>query len=115
MYERKKQPLLSRRQFFYRLSYNLALSLSVLAVSLVIGLLGFHYINDSSWIDAFHNACMLLGGMGPVVDMTNNSAKAFSSVYAIFCGVIFITNIGVLLAPVIHRIMHRLHLEDNDK
>lgn len=115
MYEHKRQPLLSAKQFYFRLGYNLMVSLLILAISLLIGILGFHYINQSSWIDSIHNACMLLGGMGPVIDMTNNTAKLFSSGYALFCGVVFITNIGVLLAPVIHRLLHRLHMDDDSK
>lgn len=115
MYEHKKQPLLSRQQFFFRLGYNLLMSITILAISLLIGILGFHYLNGCTWIDAIHNSSMLLGGMGPVVEMTNTGAKLFSSAYALFCGVVFITNIGVLLAPVIHRILHRLHMEDDTK
>ena len=115
MYEHKRQPLISNRQFIFRLGFNLFLSISILAISLGIGVFGFHYLNHNGWMDSLHNASMLLGGMGPVVDMTNNGSKLFSSVYAIFCGVVFITNIGVLLAPLIHRIMHRLHLEDDNK
>ncbi|ULQ51817.1 hypothetical protein [Flavihumibacter fluvii] len=115
MYEHKKQPLLTPKQFLFRLWYNLLVSISILAISIAIGILGFHYINHSDWIDSIHNACMLLGGMGPVVEMTSSGAKLFSSGYALFCGVVFITNIGVLLAPVIHRILHSLHMEDDSK
>lgn len=115
MFEHKKQPLISRKEFLYRLSLNLMLSLVILAASLGIGVFGFRYINHSSWIDSLHNASMLLGGMGPVVEMVNDSAKIFSSVYALFCGVVFITNIGVLLAPVIHRILHHFHLGDENE
>lgn len=114
MFEHKKQPILSRRQFLFRLSLNLMMSVLILAISLGIGIVGFRYINDSSWIDSIHNASMLLGGMGPVVEMKNDGAKLFSSAYALFCGVVFITNIGVLLAPVIHRILHRFHLGDEN-
>lgn len=111
MYENRKQPLISRSKFVQRMSNNLLVSTAILVVSLGIGVIGFHGLNDSSWIDSLHNASMLLGGMGPVVEMTSDGAKLFSSIYALFCGVVFITNIGVLLAPLIHRIFHRLHME----
>lgn len=111
MYENRKQPIISRKRFMQRMSNNLLVSLAILAISLGIGVLGFHGLNDSSWIDSLHNASMLLGGMGPVVEMKTDGAKLFSSLYALFCGVVFITNIGVLLAPLIHRIFHRLHME----
>ncbi|MFT4022899.1 MAG: hypothetical protein QM664_03825 [Flavihumibacter sp.] len=112
MYEKANQPLISRGRFMKRLAFNLFLSAALLAVSLLIGVVGFHGINGSSWIDSLHNASMLLGGMGPVVDMHNSNAKLFSSVYALFCGVIFITNIGLLLAPVVHRILHHFHVQN---
>lgn len=111
MYENRKQPLISRKKFVQRMSNNLLVSMAILVVSLGIGVFGFHALNQSSWIDSLHNASMLLGGMGPVVEMKSDSAKLFSSIYALFCGVVFITNIGVLLAPLIHRIFHRLHME----
>jgi hypothetical protein len=78
--------------------------------SLLIGVLGYHYTASIPWIDSVHNACMILSGMGPVVTITNNAGKIFSSFYALFSGVIFITNIGVILAPAIHRFFHRMHV-----
>jgi hypothetical protein len=83
-------------------------------VFLVIGTIGFSLTAQASWIDAFHNSAMLLSGMGPILpNYPSDGAKIFSSFYALFGGIVFITNIGVILTPVIHRIFHRLHLEDD--
>ncbi|GAO42369.1 hypothetical protein [Flavihumibacter petaseus] len=112
MYERINQPVISRQRFYRRLSYNLFICLLVLAGCLVLGTAGFHFLDEASWLDAFHNSAMLLGGMGPVVDMHGNGAKLFSSFYALFAGIVFITNSGILLAPIMHRVFHRLHVQE---
>ena len=112
MYEHKSQPLAPRRVFYQRLRNNLLTGTGILAISLLIGTIGFHYTCDHvRWLDAFHNASMLLSGMGPVLDNLCDTGIWFSSFYAIFSGVIFITNIGFVLTPVIHRFFHKLHLE----
>lgn len=112
MYEHKKQPLASKATFYQRILKNILIAFVIMAVCLVIGIAGYHYWGEASWIDSLHNASMILGGMGPVVDMPTPAAKIFSSAYALFSGVIFITNVGVILAPALHRIFHRLHVEE---
>ena len=82
-------------------------------ICLMVGVAGYHFIANAKWLDSFHNACMILSGMGPVIQIENTGGKWFSSLYALFSGVIFITNIGVILAPAVHRIFHILHLEEN--
>jgi hypothetical protein len=77
----------------------------------MIGIVGYHYTAGIPWLDSLHNASMILSGMGPVVDIKTIGGKWFSSLYALFSGVVFITNIGFILAPAIHRFFHRLHLE----
>jgi len=77
--------------------------------------LGYHYIGEIVWIDALHNASMILSGMGPVADIKNFWGKIFSSAYALFSGVVFITNIGFILAPAAHRFFHRLHVDEKIK
>ena len=84
----------------------------ILGVCLLIGVIGYHYWGEAGWLDSVHNASMILSGMGPVVEMTTVSGKIFSSFYALFSGVVFITNIGIILAPALHRMYHRLHLGD---
>jgi len=112
MYEHRKEPLATTSTFYQRILKNIIIALMIMAVCLAIGVLGYHYTADIAWLDALHNASMILSGMGPVVEITTVSGKWFSSAYALFSGVVFITNVGVILAPAIHRIFHRLHLED---
>jgi hypothetical protein len=113
MFEHKRQPLLPVRAFFKRALWHLSISFLLIVICLLIGLSGYHYIADVAWLDAFHNACMILSGMGPVIQIENTGGKWFSSLYALFSGIIFIANIGVILAPAAHRIFHILHLEEN--
>ena len=111
MYENKRQPLASRGKFVRRLVKNFVLTMLILVICLMIGVAGYHYTANIGWLDSLHNASMILSGMGPVVTIDTVGGKWFSSVYAIFSGVAFVTNIGVLLAPVVHRFFHSLHLE----
>ncbi|MCX6319351.1 MAG: hypothetical protein NTW29_18890 [Bacteroidetes bacterium] len=113
MYERRKQPLASRATFYQRVLKNIVIALSIMFVCLLIGILGYHYTAGIPWIDAMHNASMILSGMGPVVEIKTVSGKWFSSAYALFSGVVFIGNVGLILAPSIHRIFHRLHLDES--
>lgn len=113
MYENKHFPIMPRRLFYRRLFTTASLAAAILLVSLVIGILGYHYIAFIPWIDAIHNASMILSGMGPVANIDNVAGKLFSSAYALFSGVIFITNIGIFLAPVVHRFLHKFHLEEH--
>jgi len=112
MYEHHKQPLASRATFYQRILKNIVIALIIMMICIVIGVMGYHYLADASWIDSVHNASMILSGMGPVIEIQSVSGKIFSSCYALFSGVIFITNVGVILAPAIHRIFHRLHVQE---
>lgn len=113
MYEHRKQRLAPMKIFYQRVLKNILLAAGILFICLVIGILGYHYTSDIPWLDALHNASMILSGMGPVVEITTTTGKLFSSLYALFSGVVFITNIGIILAPAMHRMFHRLHIEDN--
>ena len=112
MYEHKSQKLLPRKLFYKRVVVNILIASAILFASLIIGIAGFWRIAGASLIDALHNSAMLLSGMGPVLQAYPSvGAKVFSSFYALFSGIVFIANIGVILAPVMHRVYHRLHLE----
>jgi len=115
MYESKHQPLAPRHIFYSRVVKNMLLVFLFLFLCLLIGILGYHYIAHIEWIDSLHNASMILGGMGPVVEIKNTSGKLFSSVYALFCGVALLTNVGILFAPAYHRFLHKMHIEVKDK
>ena len=113
MYEHRKQPLAPLGTFYQRVLKNLLLAVLIMMVCLAIGVLGYHYTARVAWLDAVHNASMILSGMGPVVEIKTTSGKWFSSGYALFSGVVFITNVGIILAPAMHRLFHRLNVENN--
>ncbi len=114
MFENKQQPLIPQPRFVRRLTSAVAISGVIAAAALAIGVLGYHYFGDLQWIDALHNASMILGGMGPVAEMKSDAAKLFSSAYALFCGLVFISVIAVTLVPIMHRILHKFHVDESD-
>jgi hypothetical protein len=111
MFEHKTQPLAPRHRFYLRLARHFCWTLLIVGFSLAMGSCGYHFIAGLDWIDSFHNASMILTGMGPLNPMPSVPAKLFSSFYALYSGVAFLTMVATLLAPVAHRFMHRLHLE----
>ena len=112
MYENKSYPLAPARVYYRRVLKNLSIALGIIFICLVIGIVGYHYTANISWLDSLHNASMILSGMGPVVIIETVGGKWFSSFYALFSGVVFITNIGVIIAPIAHRFFHKFHLEE---
>jgi hypothetical protein len=112
MYEARSKPVLPPRQFLRRQLRHTAVAGVLIGVSLVIGMAGYMGLAGMSAIDAFLNAAMLLGGMGPVGDLPNARSKLFAGVFALYAGVIFIVAAGILVAPAAHRILHRLHAEE---
>lgn len=111
MFEHRSAPLLPFRLFLRRLLQSAALVCVLVGVSLAIGVVGYHTIARLPWIDALLDASMILAGMGPVSELRSDAAKIFASIYALFSGVVFITSIGVAVAPVVHRFLHKFHLE----
>lgn len=112
MYEHRSKPVLPIRFFVRRLASHSLAALAVVGISLAIGALGYHQLGRLAWIDAFLNASMLLGGMGPVGELTTNSGKIFASLFALYSGFMLIAVTTLILAPVLHRVLHRLHLEE---
>jgi len=114
MYEHKKQKLAPRRVFYFRIVKNVLIVISIISLLLLIGTLGYYYFSPGAeMIDAFHNASMILSGMGPTLKTELTFfGKIFSSLYAIFSGVIFITSVGYILAPGVHRFFHKMHFEE---
>ncbi|MBI2730102.1 MAG: hypothetical protein HYX40_05020 [Sphingobacteriales bacterium] len=117
MYEHKRQPLAPSRVFYRRLWKNFFLASFILFVCLLIGVAGYKLtVPEFDWYDSLLNASMILSGMGPVIDADvhlTKTAKVFASFYALFSGVAFITNIGLLLTPIAHRFFHKLNLEED--
>ena len=115
IYEHYRQPVISRTAFFIRIAWHVAIALGIVLVSLGIGIVGYHWFEELSWIDSTVNAAMILGGMGPVNQIYTNAGKLFAAFYALFSGIIFLVAVAVLLAPLVHRFLHRFHIEfDSD-
>ncbi len=114
MFESRHEPLAARHIFLWRfLRYFTAAALLV-GFSLSAGVLGYHYIAGMNWIDSVLNASMILGGMGPVDPLKSEPAKLFASGYALFSGLVAITVMGMVLAPLAHRALHLFHLDGED-
>jgi hypothetical protein len=114
-FEHRQQPLISRSHFVRRLLLTIAIGLGTLAVWVIVGMLGYHILARLPWVDAFLNAAMIVGGMGPVDILQSSPAKIFAGGYAILSGVIFLSVFGFLVAPVFHRFLHRFHLDADEK
>jgi hypothetical protein len=111
MFEHRTKPLLPRRQFFARLARSSWCGLLIIGGSLGLGMIGYHLFERMGWIDAFANAAMILSGMGPLAPIQTPGGKIFAGCYALFSGVAFLTSVGVIVAPVVHRALHKFHLE----
>ena len=111
MYEHSKGRLLPRKAFLWRLAKHAGLALAVVVFSLGAGMAGYVYFEKLSWLDGFLNAAMLLGGMGPVETPQTRGGKLFAGMYALYAGMVFLVVVGIVLAPVVHRALHRFHLE----
>ena len=111
MFEHRSDPLATPAEFRRRmLQYGMITAIMIL-ISLMIGVLGYHYFESLSWVDSLLNASMILGGMGPVDALRTNTGKIFASFYALYSGIILLASVGVLAAPLFHRVLHRFHLE----
>ena len=115
MEARRYPPLLPRRKFFHQLVLSGAISGVLILASLALGVVGYHLFGRLSWLDSVLNASMILTGMGPVDPIVSTSGKLFASFYALFSGVAFLTIMAVLLAPMVHRFLHRFHLDLADE
>ncbi len=110
MYEHHREPLIPRRVFVGRLTKHALAALSLVFGTLWVGMAGYHWLEGLSWVDAYLNAAMILGGMGPVAELHTTAGKLFAGSYALFAGIVFLVGVGVVFAPVVHRAMHRFHL-----
>jgi hypothetical protein len=117
MFEHKSRPLLPRKASYARFAWSVATTTGIVAFSLFMGSAGYHYLGDLPWIDALLNASMILAGMGPVDPIHSPAAKIFASFYALYSGITFLTMVAILMAPLLHRFLHKFHLEieEDDK
>jgi hypothetical protein len=113
--ETRSQQLLGRGTFLRRWAVYAMISAGLIVGSLALGMVGYRIFEGMSWLDAYLNAAMLLGGMGPVAELRHPAGKVFAGLYAMFSGLVLLVSVGVMLAPVFHRFLHRFHLDlDHD-
>jgi hypothetical protein len=113
-FESREEPLLSRSAFARRLARNALAAVALIFVSLLIGMAGYHWFEGMSWMDVYVNAAMILSGMGPMGPLGTSAGKAFAGTYALYSGLALVLTTGLILAPMLHRVMHRFHLQADD-
>ncbi|MFA6357288.1 MAG: hypothetical protein WCY09_01270 [Candidatus Omnitrophota bacterium] len=112
MFEHKHQKVAPVHVFIKRLVLYIGVAIVLILAALCIGIIGYRYVAGLTWIDALLNASMILGGMGPVDKLTQPAAKIFASAYALFSGLIFIAVMSIILTPIVHRILHKFHVDE---
>ena len=115
MYEHRTTRPLPTRRFLRRLAFHVAVATCIVAVSLLLGIVGYSHYENLAWRDAFLNSAMLLGGMGPVDAPKTPGGKVFAGLYALYCGLVFLVAVGVVFAPLLHRLLHHFHWVDESE
>jgi hypothetical protein len=113
-FERRHDQLAPISIYVQRIIASLGMAAVLILVALSVGLIGYHFLAGFNFVDSLLEASMILGGMGPVRELPTDAAKVFASIYALFSGVIFIALMGIILAPVAHRVMHKFHIDEKD-
>lgn len=113
-FEGRRDRLAPVSVFVKRLIGLLFIALALIGVALLIGVAGYHYFAGFDWVDSLLEASMILGGMGPINQLPTDGAKIFASAYALFSGLLFIAVMGLVLSPVVHRILHKFHVDEKD-
>jgi hypothetical protein len=111
MFEHRLEPVVGMATFAYRVARHFSIATALVVLSLAFGVIGYRVTEGLSWLDALLNASMLLGGMGPAVELRTEAGKLFASFYALYCGLVFVISVGIIFAPVVHRLLHRFHVE----
>jgi hypothetical protein len=113
MYEKKGDKLLTWPRFLRRLALSALVASGIVVLAMAAGVAGYHCIAGLNWVDAILNASMILAGMGPVDTMQGTASKLFASAYALFSGVVFLSAVAVVVAPIFHRVLHKFHLDSD--
>lgn len=113
-FERSNQPVAGQRQFIGRVAVNACAAMALVAISLLIGMAGYKWFEGMSTVDSYLNATMILSGMGPVSTLQTTAGKLFAGTYALYSGVVLIFSTGIILAPVVHRVLHEFHVGDDE-
>ena len=111
-FERRLEHLAPLSIFAQRIAISLAIALGMIALALAIGIVGYHWLAGFGFVDSLLEAAMILGGMGPVNQLPTDGAKVFASLYALFSGLMFIGIMGVVLSPIVHRFLHKFHIDE---
>jgi hypothetical protein len=115
VFEHRSSPVLPRKAFIRRMRRSILASSGIAAATLAVGMCGYRFLENMPWADAFANASMILAGMGPLGNLSTDGGKIFAGCYALFCGLIFVTIITILIAPLFHRALHKFHCETSGK
>jgi hypothetical protein len=110
-FESRTEPPIGWAHFVERMIRHGLIAGSIIALSLGIGIAGYKGFEHLGWVDAYLNASMILGGMGPVAEVKSTDGKLFAGTYALYSGLVFLVVAGLLLAPIVHRVLHRFHWE----
>jgi hypothetical protein len=113
-FEGRRDQLAPISVYAQRIAGSIAIGVGLMAIALSLGIAGYHFFAGFNWVDSLLEASMILGGMGPVRELHADSAKVFASIYALFSGVIFIALMGIILSPVVHRVLHKFHVDEED-
>ena len=113
-FESKNEPLAHPHRFALRMARSAAWGLAFIFISLFLGMLGYHFAENMPWLDAFLNAAMLLSGMGPISAPQTVGGKLFAGVYALYSGFAVLVGAAIIFAPIVHRALHRFHLDEQD-
>ena len=114
IFERKHEELASVAVFVKRILASFGIAFCLIGIVLAIGITGYHTLGKLGWVDSLLEASMILGGMGPVSTLTGDGVKIFASLYALFSGLVFVGVMGIVLAPVVHRFLHKFHVDEED-
>ncbi len=113
-YESRHQPLASMQRYALRLVLSFLIACVLIGGSLGAGMWGYAHFEGMSWLDAFLNAAMILSGMGPADQLKTDAGKVFAGCYALYSGLVIVLASGIILAPIVHRILHRFHVDEAD-
>jgi surface polysaccharide O-acyltransferase-like enzyme len=114
-FERISQPIATRRVFITRMAWSVVVWFGIMLFGLAVGISGYAYFEGMGLVDAYLNAAMILSGMGPVGELHSTAGKVFAGSYAIFSGLVIVIATGVVLAPIIHHVLHVFHVDTDDK
>ena len=113
-YEHVSQPVAQLPRYLQRQLRSLGIGMVLVLIALLAGMVGYHRLVALSWLDSFLNASMILSGMGPIAAPTTDAGKIFAGVYALFSGIAVLAIAGVIVAPLVHRFLHRMHADADD-